>query len=57
MEVLGLVIEELGVVLASITTGVTVMGVVGIVAVSVLMYLDKVTIADLKELFRKDKWR
>lgn len=55
MEVLGLALEGLGVALASVATGATTLGVAAIVAVSVLIYLDKVTIADLKELFKKDK--
>lgn len=57
MEVLGLALEGLGVALTSVATGATTLGVAAIVAVSVLIYLDKVTIADLKELFKKDKWR
>ena len=57
MEVLGLALEGLGVALTSVATGATTLGVAAIVAVSVLIYLDKVTIGDLKELFKKDKWR
>lgn len=57
MEVLGIGLQALGSAIGAVAASVSVVCVVGIISAAVLIYFEKITIADLKELFKKDKWR
>lgn len=57
MEALGIGLQALGSAIGSIAAGISTICVVGIISATVLIYSNKITIADLKELFKKDRWR
>jgi hypothetical protein len=57
MEALGIGLQALGSAIGSIAAGMSTVCVVGIISAAVLIYFEKITIADLKELFKKDKWK
>lgn len=57
MEVLGIGLQALGSAIGTVVVSVSTVCVVGIISAAVLIYSNKMTIADLKELFKKDRWR
>ena len=57
MEILGIGLQALGSAIGAIAAGMSTVCVVGIISAAILIYFEKITIADLKELFKKDKWK
>ena len=57
MEALGIGLQALGSAIGTVAASMSTVCVVGIIAAAFLIYSNKMTIADLKELFKKDKWR
>lgn len=57
MEVLGIGLQALGSAIGAVAASMSIVCVVGIMSTAVLIYFEKITIADLKELFKKDKWK
>lgn len=57
MEALGIGLQALGSAIGVVAAGMSTVCVVGIISAAVLIYFEKITIADLKELFKKDKWK
>lgn len=57
MGVLIMAVQIICEMISSIVGGISMISIVGIIAVTILLFAEKITIADLKELFKKDKWK
>lgn len=57
MGVLIMAIQIICEMISAIVGGISIVSIMGIIAVTILLFAEKITIADLKELFKKDKWK
>ena len=57
MEAVGIGLQALGSAIGAIAGWTRTVFIVGIAATAILLYTKTITIADLKELLKKDKWK
>ena len=57
MEAVGIGLQALGSAIGAIAGWTSTVFIVGIAATTILLYTKTITIADLKELLKKDKWK